>query len=606
VTAGRQKEVRGERDSRSTLKRLLFFLSPGKWLISAALLLICLSAGVQLIIPIYFGRVFLDQILIGGQNLHLLNIIALSVLGLFLIKGIFNYGQVYLLAYAGHKLVYDLRNSLFAHLQRLSLRYYDQTRTGETIARMTNDITLIQTGLTTGLRDFLMDILTLLGILVFLFYLHWRLSLITLVTFPLVILAVNIYGRRIRRFTGLMQEKVGDISSQLQETFIGIRVIKAFTMEEGERERFKARNYQTLQAGMKSAQTLATVTPVVELFMVAGMVLVFWYGAQEVVKGHLTTGELTAFIGYLGMASAPINGLTRAISLFQQSLAAGDRVFQLLDEEVEIKEPPHPIVLPEVRGRVVFENVAFAYRSGEPVLENINLTVEPGEVVALVGKSGTGKSTLVNLLPRFYDPTAGRVTLDGHDLRSLNIKWLRSQIGLVPQETILFGVTIGENIRYGRPEASQSEVEEAARRANAYDFIMRLPQGFETVVGERGVTLSGGQRQRIAIARAILRNPRLLILDEATSSLDAESEITVQEALSRLMKERTTFVIAHRLTTVMGADRILVIEDGTIAEEGSHEELLSKGGLYCQLYEAQFRQEAEGAETDRGSGSDGK
>ena len=606
MTAGRQKEVRGERDSRSTLKRLLFFLSPGKWLISAALLLICLSAGVQLIIPIYFGRVFLDQILIGGQNLHLLNIIALSVLGLFLIKGIFNYGQVYLLAYAGHKLVYDLRNSLFAHLQRLSLRYYDQTRTGETIARMTNDITLIQTGLTTGLRDFLMDILTLLGILVFLFYLHWRLSLITLVTFPLVILAVNIYGRRIRRFTGLMQEKVGDISSQLQETFIGIRVIKAFTMEEGERERFKARNYQTLQAGMKSAQTLATVTPVVELFMVAGMVLVFWYGAQEVVKGHLTTGELTAFIGYLGMASAPINGLTRAISLFQQSLAAGDRVFQLLDEEVEIKEPPHPIVLPEVRGRVVFENVAFAYRSGEPVLENINLTVEPGEVVALVGKSGTGKSTLVNLLPRFYDPTAGRVTLDGHDLRSLNIKWLRSQIGLVPQETILFGVTIGENIRYGRPEASQSEVEEAARRANAYDFIMRLPQGFETVVGERGVTLSGGQRQRIAIARAILRNPRLLILDEATSSLDAESEITVQEALSRLMKERTTFVIAHRLTTVMGADRILVIEDGTIAEEGSHEELLSKGGLYCQLYEAQFRQEAEGAETDRGSGSDGK
>ncbi|HHW09656.1 MAG TPA: ABC transporter ATP-binding protein [Firmicutes bacterium] len=606
MTAGRQKEVRGERDSRSTLKRLLFFLSPGKWLISAALLLICLSAGVQLIIPIYFGRVFLDQILIGGQNLHLLNIIALSVLGLFLIKGIFNYGQVYLLAYAGHKLVYDLRNSLFAHLQRLSLRYYDQTRTGETIARMTNDITLIQTGLTTGLRDFLMDILTLLGILVFLFYLHWRLSLITLVTFPLVILAVNIYGRRIRRFTGLMQEKVGDISSQLQETFIGIRVIKAFTMEEGERERFKARNYQTLQAGMKSAQTLATVTPVVELFMVAGMVLVFWYGAQEVVKGHLTTGELTAFIGYLGMASAPINGLTRAISLFQQSLAAGDRVFQLLDEEVEIKEPPHPIVLPEVRGRVVFENVAFAYRSGEPVLENINLTVEPGEVVALVGKSGTGKSTLVNLLPRFYDPTAGRVTLDGHDLRSLNIKWLRSQIGLVPQETILFGVTIGENIRYGRPEASQSEVEEAARRANAYDFIMRLPQGFETVVGERGVTLSGGQRQRIAIARAILRNPRLLILDEATSSLDAESEITVQEALSRLMKERTTFVIAHRLTTVMGADRILVIEDGRIAEEGSHEELLSKGGLYCQLYEAQFRQEAEGAETDRGSGSDGK
>ncbi len=578
--------------SQSATWRLFGYIAPYLWATLAGVVLIAISVGIQQLLPLAFGKVLLDRVLIGGQDLHMLNIFAIGVLVLFAIKGLFRYAHVYLLAYAGQRMVYDLRNAVFQHLQKLSLRFFERSRTGETIARVTNDITLVQSGVSSGLGDFIHDSLMVLGIVAFMFYLHWRLTLVTLITLPLVAVAVNIYGGRIRRFTAQLQERVADISAQLQETLTGIRIVKAFTMEEDERRRFTGKNEQTFQAGMKSAQTMAALIPVVELLMVGGIVLVIWYGAQEVVAGHLTTGELTAFITYLGMITAPINGFTRAVAQLEQSVAASERVFHLLDEEVEVKEAHRPQELRSVRGEVTFSSVWFEYHTGEPVLRGIDLTVRPGEVVALVGPSGAGKSTLVNLLPRFYDPTAGKVSIDGHDLRTVSLRSLRSTIGLVPQETILFGVSVAENIRYGRPAADMDDVEEAARLANAHEFICHLPDGYDTLIGERGTALSGGQKQRVAIARALLRNPKVLILDEATSNLDTESEQLVQEALERLMRNRTTFVIAHRLSTVMHADRILVIDQGCIVEQGRHTELLEQNGLYRRLYEAQFRGES--------------
>lgn len=576
---------------RNVAWRLMGYLAPYTWAALVGIIMVIISVALQLLLPFAFGTILLDNVLIGGRDLHLLNIFALGTLVLYALKGLFHYVQSYLLAYASQRLVYDLRNDVFQHLQNLSLRFYESNRTGETIARVTNDITLVQAGISTGLGEFVHSSLMLLGIIVSIFFVHWRLALLTLITIPLVGLTVNIYGGRIRHFTSQLQERVADISAQLQETLTGIRIVKAFTMEEDERRRFDGKNEQTFRAGMKSAQTMAVLIPVVELLMVSGIVLVLWYGAQEVVAGRLTTGLLTTFITLLAMVTAPLNGFTRSISQLEQSLAAGERVFLLLDEEVEVQEVHRPRELRSVKGRVEYENVSFAYNANEPVLQDINLIVEPGEVVALVGPSGAGKSTMVNLLPRFYDPTAGRLCIDGIDIRQLSLRFLRSHIGLVPQETILFGVSVAENIRYGRPSATREEVIEAARTANAHEFITHLTHGYDTLVGERGTLLSGGQKQRVAIARAILRDPRILILDEATSSLDTESEGLVQEALERLMKNRTTFVIAHRLSTVMHAGRILVLDNGRIVEAGRHSELLELNGVYRRLYDAQFRGE---------------
>lgn len=548
--------------------------------------------AINLAIPFIFGRL-LGTLLHRGRQAEL-NLLAGGVVVLVLIKGAFSYARHYLMAFTGQRVVVRLRNQLYEQLQRMSLSFHESHRTGELLARITNDVGLIQASISSGLADLLYQSLYLAGVLAALFYLHWRLALLTLTIFPLAAFVVARAGERIRGVSRRVQEKVADLTAVLHENLAGIRVIKAFTMEEREAARFAGENEASFRAVMRSEQALAALGPLIEQIFTVALALVIWYGGAEVIKGRLEASELLTFFTLIAMAGSPLTALTNTFSGFQQALTASERVFQVLDAEPDIKDAPEATALPRLSGRVEFRDVTFAYREGQPVLSHVNLDVQPGEVVALVGPSGAGKTSLVNLIPRFYDPTEGQILVDGHDLRTVTAASLRSQIGLVPQETLLFSVSIRENIAYGRPGATEEEIVAAAKAANAHDFITALPNGYDTLVGERGATLSGGQRQRIAIARAILRDPRILILDEATSALDTESERLIQEALERLMKGRTTFVIAHRLSTIQNAHRIVVLAEGEIREQGTHQELLLRGGLYRRLYE----QQVHGEETD--------
>ena len=565
--------------------RLLCYLKPyiPKTVMAVGCMILATSAS--LYVP-WIVRDIIDGVLVN-KDVFLLNAITAGIVVVFALRGFFVYAQTYLMAFISQRVVIDLREALFRQFQRLSIAYFDRSRTGKVLSYMTNDVGVLQNALAQNVIDLASESLVLVGSLAAMFYLHWQLALLTLITVPLVAQAMNVFGVKLRRASGTMQQRAAEITSVLQEMIVSIRLIRLFVREDYEIARFNLENKNNFSAQMRAAQLSATLTPVVEFLAALAVTVIVWYGGNEVINGNLTSGSLIAFLVYSVNISNPVKRLGNVYGTIQKAVAAAERVFEVLDTKPEIEDAPDAIALFPVTGRITFDNVTFAYRAGEPALRNMSIEIEPGKVLAIVGPSGAGKSTVANLLPRFYDPQEGTIRIDGIDIREVTVASLREQLAMVPQDTILFSASIYNNILYGRLDATREEVVQAAQSANAHEFIMQLPDGYETQIGERGCQLSGGQRQRIAIARAILKNPRILILDEATSALDAESERLVQDALDKLMVGRTTFVIAHRLSTIQRADSILVLEKGRMVECGSHAALLEAGGLYSKLYSLQ-------------------
>lgn len=567
--------------------RILSYIKPYMHRLIFAMFCTIMAAAGNLYIP-WIIKDMIDEVL-ADKNGTMLNWIAASIIAIFVVRGLFWYGQNYLMSYVGQSVIIDIRAAVFKKLQRLSVSFYDKNKTGTIMSYVTNDVNALQSAMVENTIEMITEGFIFIGSVVAMIYLDWRLTLFTVCTFPVVLWFMEFFGKKIRKTGGRIQECTADITSVLQESVASARVIKSFVREDYEVDRFDVENRANFRANMKNAQLMATLTPVVELVAAIGVTMIIWYGGNNVINGTITAGSLVAFLTYAVNISNPIKRLTRVIGNIQKALAAAQRVFMIIDMPEEIAESRDAKQLPEVSGKVEFQNVSFAYDDKGNVITDLSFSVKPGEVIAIVGPSGAGKSTIANLLPRFYDVNKGDIKIDGHSVREVTLDSLREQVGIVPQETMLFNGSVYNNILYGRLDATKEEIEAAAKAANAHDFIMQLTDGYETKLGDRGVNLSGGQRQRIAIARAILKNPRILILDEATSALDTESERVVQEALDRLMVGRTSFVIAHRLSTVKNADKILVLEKGNLVESGTHDELLALDGLYAHLYKIQYR-----------------
>ena len=567
--------------------RILSYIKPYMHRLLFAMVCTIMAAAGNLYIP-WIIKDMIDEVL-ADKNGTMLNWIAASIIAIFIVRGLFWYGQNYLMSYVGQSVIIDIRAAVFKKLQRLSVSFYDKNKTGTIMSYVTNDVNALQSAMVENTIEMITEGFILIGSVVAMIYLDWRLTLFTVCTFPVVLWFMEFFGKKIRKTGGRIQECTADITSVLQESVASARVIKSFVREDYEVDRFDVENKANFRANMKNAQLMATLTPVVELVAAIGVTMIIWYGGNNVINGTITAGSLVAFLTYAVNISNPIKRLNRVIGNIQKALAAAQRVFMIIDMPEEIAESRDAKQLPEVSGKVEFQNVSFAYDDKGNVITDLSFSVKPGEVIAIVGPSGAGKSTIANLLPRFYDVNKGDIKIDGHSVREVTLDSLREQVGIVPQETMLFNGSVYNNILYGRLDATKEEIEAAAKAANAHDFIMQLTDGYETKLGDRGVNLSGGQRQRIAIARAILKNPRILILDEATSALDTESERVVQEALDRLMVGRTSFVIAHRLSTVKNADKILVLEKGNLVESGTHDELLALDGLYAHLYKIQYR-----------------
>ena len=572
--------------------RLLSYIRPYTKTILTAIFCIVVAAGSNLYVP-WIIKDMIDKVL-AEKDMEMLNYISIGIVVVFLIRGIFYFGQSYLVSYVGQRVVIDIRGQLYRKFQRLPLAYYDKHRTGEMMSYISNDVAALQNAMVDKLIELITEISIFIGSLGMMFYLDWKLSLLTFAVVPMVGQAMNIFGKKLKKSGTMIQERMADMTAMLQESLSAVRVVKSFVREDHEIKRYDQENERNFEAAMLNIRLMSMLTPTVEFLAALAVTVIVWFGGYEVVEGKITAGALVAFLTYAVNLANPVKRISRAFGTMQQALAAADRVFAVMDLPETIADKLDAKPLPKVTGRVKVDNVSFSYNEEAPAVKNISFDVKPGQMIAFVGPSGAGKSTIANLLPRFYDVTEGSITVEGMDVRDVTLSSLREQIGIVPQETMLFSGTVWENIRYGRLDATNEEIVEAAKAANADEFIRQLPNGYDTKLGERGVNISGGQRQRLAIARAILKDPQILILDEATSALDTESEKVVQAALDRLMVGRTSFVIAHRLSTILSADRILVLDHGEIVEDGTHEELLVKGGLYSNLYNIQFNNLQQG------------
>lgn len=567
------------------VKRLLSFLKPYKnRLIVAMISMICVSGLGSA--QAYMVKPLLDEIFFTKNRL-MLNLLPFALVLVFLFKGVFYYTYTFFLDTIGQSIIKDLRNKLFVHIHSLPISFFHHTPTGELISRVINDATLIQMAVSRALIGVLKDLFQVFGLLFVVFYLNWRLAIVSLVFLPLAAIPVVHFGRKFRKLSTTNQQTVAKVSNILHETITGHRIVKAFGMEKYETKKFSKMVEQLFGIIVKDIRINSLQHPLMEFIGGVCIAGVVWYGGYEVFKGTSTPGTFFAFLVSLVMIYDPIKSVSNINSPVQQGLAAATRIFGLLDTEPEIEDRPDAQALPPFTKHIEFKDVNFSYDGKVPVLKGINLNVKAGEIIAIVGTSGGGKTTLVNLIPRFFEVTSGHILIDGHDLRDVTMKSLRSQLAIVSQQTILFNDTVKNNIAYGDPDRPEAEIIAAARAAHALDFINELPNGFDTIIGESGARLSGGQQQRLSIARALLKDAPILILDEATSALDTESEREVQRALENLMKNRTTFVIAHRLSTIRNADRIIVIKDGQIVEEGSHEELIGQNGVYTMLHQMQ-------------------
>jgi subfamily B ATP-binding cassette protein MsbA len=575
--------------------RLIGYLKPYRGRMAVAIVAMLISAGLGLSFPLIIVRL-LDSVT-RSRSLATLNSLALLLIGVFLAQAAFSFLQSNLLATVGERIVRDLRTTLYRHLHAQSLEFFGARRVGEIVSRLSSDVTQMRTVLTSNVTSLLSQTVSVLGALAIVIRINVHLTLFIFALMPVLIAVAIVFGKRIQKASVGVQDDLAASTVVAEEALQGIREVKSFVREGYETERYEAAVQKAYRASLRMAVTSSLFGSVMMFLGFASIAAIVRYGGAEVIAGRLTLAMISGFLMYGIAVAGGLAGLAGVYGQFRGAIGGVQRIFEILDTQPAVRDAAGAIAMPPLAGRIEFDDVSFQYEANAPVLRGITMDIEPGEILALVGPSGAGKTTMFNLIPRFYDATAGGVRIDGHDLRSVKQESLREQIALVPQECILFGGTIRENIRYGRLDATEEELVAASRAANAHGFIMSLPSGYETMVGERGTKLSGGQRQRIAIARAILKDPRILLLDEATSSLDNESEALVQEALNRLMVGRTTVIIAHRLSTVRVAHRLAVLDAGRVVELGSHEELMGRDGLYARLYSMQFR----GADVDAAS-----
>ena len=568
-------------------QRLIHLIKPYWVRLLAAMVCMLVVAGVTSLMA-FMVKPVLDDIFIQ-KKVSLLSLLPLFIIFLYVIKGLFAYGQSYLMSYVGERIVANMRMALYTHLQRLSLSYFDRTSTGLLMSRILNDITLIQGAVSSAVTGILKDSFTILGLIGVIFYRDWQLAILAILVLPVAVFPIVKFGRKLRKISTQSQKTMAEISIHLHETLSGNRIVKAFHTEDYEIERFSQRVQKFFQWTMKDVSIKSMSSPIMEFLGGIGIAAIIWYGGYQVLKGYSTPGTLFSFLTALLMLYEPIKHLSGVNNTIQQGMAAAIRVFEIMDIPEEIHDQEGAKAINRIDQGISFRKVSFAY-GNDWVLRDINFEVKVGEIIALVGTSGGGKTTLVNLIPRFYEASEGDIFFDNRSIKTITQASLRRQIGIVTQQTILFNDTVRNNIAYGSPEKTEDDIIRAAQAAYAYEFILRLPEKMDTMIGEQGVRLSGGERQRIAIARALLKDAPILILDEATSSLDSDSEAEVQRALENLMKGRTTFIIAHRFSTIRNVDRIIVLADGRIVEEGNHDRLMALNGEYKRLYEIQFRE----------------